>query len=131
MRTAIEVLTAFVGLPEVEQRKVRAALRPPRQGNGRQVRSDRATRRALAVHDLITTKQLPTRGEEAWLVILQKLMNAQPHLTLTRELPPGATLDTVAPHWVHKRTISPRGLRLCYFAWLRRQKKSTTGSRAC
>ena len=128
--TADEVLTAIAELPDVEARKVRAALRPPRQGNGRQVRSDRATRRALAVHALITTRQLPTRGEDAWVSILQKLMNAHPHLTLTRELPPGATLDTVAPHWVHKRTISPRGLRLCYFAWLRRQKKSTTVSSA-
>jgi hypothetical protein len=93
-----------------------AEARPPA---GPRARRERADKRWRAVAALDKREGPATAGRGAWRRILARLMVLHPGLELTRKLPPGASLDTVSPHWLRRHTISPASLRRGFLAWRR------------
>lgn len=115
--TADAILAAALQLPADERRRLWTAIRA---AEGRQQRSEWSQRRYRVVHQLVVERGLATSGRGAWTRILAILSLECPEAALTRPPPRGASLDTVAPFWIIRNTISPRSLRVGYRDWCRR-----------
>jgi hypothetical protein len=117
-----ELLEAALHLTDTDRQWLLRSLRP-RRHPGPQAKRDRVTPRWLAVERILAEKGLPPKRRGLWSEVLRRLINRHGlEAALTRAIPRGATISTVAALWIHVNTLSAKGLRDGFHAWQRRQR---------